>query len=104
MLIFESRLSRDPANPTHPPPPIEPDLPLTDPTSPAFGDRFVSPKPEFDGSEVDFPSPESDQTDPTDPQDFRRYLVDPVRSRPFSSRSRRDFAGFSQDLAENGLD
>ena len=97
-------LSIDPANPTHPPPPIEPDLPLTDPTSPAFGDGFVSPKPEFDGSEVDFPSPESDQTDPTDPQDFRRYLVDQVRSRPFSSRSRRDFTESSQDLVENGLD
>ena len=73
-------LSRDLANPTHPSPP-------TDPTSPTVGDGFVSPKPEFDGSEVGFPSPESDQTDPTDPQDFRRYLVDPVRSRPFSSRS-----------------
>ena len=90
--------SRDPANPT------EPDPPPTEPTSRAVGDGFVSPKLEFGRSEVGFPSPESDQTDPTDPQDFRRYLVDPVRSRPFSSRSRRDFAGSSQDLVENGLD
>uniref|UniRef100_A0A7N2KKP3 glucan endo-1,3-beta-D-glucosidase n=1 Tax=Quercus lobata TaxID=97700 RepID=A0A7N2KKP3_QUELO len=73
----KSGLSRDPANLTHPPPPTEPDPLPTKPISPAVDDGFVSPKPEFGGSEVGFPSPESDQTDPTDPQDFRRYLVDP---------------------------
>ena len=84
--------------------PGQPDPPPTDPTSPAVGDGFVSPKPEFGRSEVGFPSLESNQIDPTDPQDFWRYLVDPVRFRPFSSRSRRDFAGSNQDLVENGLD
>ena len=60
--LFQVGLSRDPANPTHPLPPTEPNPPPTDPTSPAVSDGFVSPKPEFDGSEVGFPSPESDQT------------------------------------------
>ena len=104
LKLFQLGLSRDPANPTHPPPSTEPDPPPTDSTSPVVSDGFVSPKPEFGGSEVGFPSPESDQTNLTDPQDFRHYLVDSVRSRPFSSRSRRDFAGSSQDLVENGLD
>ena len=65
--VIQVGLSRDPANPTHPPPPTEPDPPPTDSTSPAVGDGFVSPKPDFDGSEVGFTSLESDQTDPTDP-------------------------------------
>ena len=90
-------LSRDLANLTHLPS-------LIDPTSPAVRAKFVPPKPKFGGSDVGFPSQEFDQTDPTDPQDFRRYLVDLVRSRPFSSRSRRDFARSSQGLVENGLD
>ena len=59
--LFQVGLSRDPANPTHPSPPTEPNPPPTDLTSPAVSDGFVSPKPEFDGLEVGFPSPESDQ-------------------------------------------
>ena len=93
-------LSRDPANSTHSSLPIEPDLPPTDLTSLAVSAGFVPPKLEFGESDVGFPSPESDQTDLTDPQDFRWYLVDSVRSRSFLLRSWRDFDGSSQDLAK----
>ena len=65
--IYKLGLSRDPANPTHPPSPIEPDPPPTDLTSPAISTEFVPPKPEFGRSDVGFPSLESNQTDPTDP-------------------------------------
>ena len=73
--------------PTHLQSPTKPDPPPIDPTSSMVGTKFVPPIPEFGGSDVAFPSLKSDQTNPTNPQDFQRYLVDPVRSRPFSSRS-----------------
>ena len=97
-------LSRDPANLTPPSLPTEIDQFPIEPTSLAVGDGFVPPKPEFGESDVSFPSPKSDQPDSTDPQNFRQYLVDLVRSRPFSSSSQRDFVGSSRDLAKNGLD
>ena len=51
-----------------------------------------------------FLAPKSVQPDLINPKNFWRYLVDPARSIPFSSRSWRDFAGSSLDLVENGLD
>ena len=60
--------------------------------------------PSFPGRVSVFLPPKSVQPDPTNPENFQQYLVDPARSIPFSSRSWRDFAGSSPDLAENGLD
>ena len=60
--------------------------------------------PSFPGRVSVFLPPKSVQPDPTNPENFLRYLVDPARSIPFSSRSWRDFAGSSPNLAKNGLD
>ena len=60
--------------------------------------------PSFPGRVSVFLPPKSVQPDPTNPENFLRYLVDPARSIPFLSRSWRDFAGSSPDLAKNGLD
>ena len=86
--------------------PGQPDPPVVADRSDFSNDRrrVCFSKPKFGRSEVDFRFLESDQTDSIDPKDFWHYLVDPVRSRPFSSRSRSEFAGSSQDLAENDLD
>ena len=75
-------LSKDSPEPTHPLPPTEPNPPPTEPTAPAVGDRFHSPKPEINGSEIGSPPLKSEKPDPTDPSYSRRVLrffwVDPT--------------------------
>ena len=65
-------------DPTHPTLPTEPYPPLIEPTSPTVGDGLLPPEPDFDGSDVGSPSLKSDKSNPTDPQIFRRYLINLV--------------------------
>jgi len=61
-------------------------LPLpTEPTSSTVGDGLLPPKPDFDGSNVDSPSSKSEKPDPTDPQIFRRNLINPMSFEMFFS-------------------
>ena len=71
-------LSNQSMDPTHPPLPTKPDLPLTEPTSPRIGDGLLPPEPNFDWSDVGSPSSKSKKPDSTDPQIFRCYLINPV--------------------------
>ena len=52
-------LSKDPSEPTH-------SLPPTESTAPAVGERFHSPKPEINESEIGSPPLKSEKLDPTD--------------------------------------
>ena len=65
-------------DPTHPTLLIEPNSPPIKPTSPMVGDGLLPPEPDFDGSDVGSPSSKFDKSDPTDPQIFRRYLINLV--------------------------
>ena len=82
MSTFYVGLSKDPSEPTHPLPSTEPNPPPTEPTAPAVGDGFHSPKPKINGSEIGSPPLKSEKLDPIDPSFFRRVLrffwVDPV--------------------------
>ena len=75
-------LSKDPPEPTHPLPLIEPDSPPTEPTAPTVGDGFYSPKPKINGSEIESPPLKSEKPDLTDPSYSQRVLrffwVDPA--------------------------
>ena len=78
ILIFHHiklGLSNQLMDPTHLPLPTESDPPPTEPTSSTIGDGLLPPKPDFDGSNVGSPSSKSEKPNLTDPQIFRRYLI-----------------------------
>ena len=69
-MLFNLGLSKDLPEPTHPLPPIEPDLPPTEPTALAVGNGFHSPKSEINGLEIESPPLNPEKTDPTNPSFF----------------------------------
>ena len=97
---YQLGLSKDPSKPTHPLPLIEPDPPPTEPTAPAVGDGFHSPKSEINGSEIGSPPLKSEKPDPTYPSFFRRVLrffwVDPTSFEFSLERFKLDLARFHQ--------
>ena len=65
-------------DPTHPPLQTKPDPQSTKPTSLMAGDRLLPLELDFDWIDVGSPSSEFEKPDPTDPQIFRRYLINLV--------------------------
>lgn len=80
----------------YPPTSADPDPRPTKSTSPTVGDGMLPPELDFDRLDVGSPPSKSKKPDPTDPQIFRRYLINPVGFEIFLPRSWLDPARFRQ--------